>query len=247
MKKLFKWIFRLFLILFLILVLLVALLILFLDPIAKSLAERQIRQQTGLGVTIGRLSIGLKSPTLAIENLKLLNTAEFGGSSFVDIPELRVLYDLEALRSRKLHLEMMRCNLGELHIVQNKDGKTNLQALQERRKQQESGSGSSAPAVEFQGIDTLTLAIGRLKFTSAKDTSRNEEAYVGYKNETLKNVKSVKDLEPLIARVSLEKNVRFLSENLLQPATGAVPTGTRPAGNESLKSPDGSTDSPPKK
>jgi len=242
MKKLFKWLFRLFLVL----VLLVALLILFLDPIAKSLVERQIRQQTGLDVTIGRLSIGLKSPTLAIENLKLFNSAEFGGSTFVDIPELRVLYDLEALRSRKLHLQTMRCNLGELHIVQNKDGKTNLQALQERRTEQESGSGSSAPAAEFQGIDTLTLAVGRLIFTSAKDTSRNEEAYVGYKNETLKNVKSVKDLEPLITRISLEKNVRFLSENLLQPASRAVPTGTRPAGNESPKSPNG-PDSPAKK
>ncbi len=60
MKKLFKWLVRLFLAL----VLLILLLILFLDPIAKYVAERQIRQQTGLAVMIGKVFIGLRNPTL---------------------------------------------------------------------------------------------------------------------------------------------------------------------------------------
>src|SRR5205809_632751 len=103
MKKLFRWLFRLLLVL----VLLVVVLILFLDPIAKSLAERQIRVQTGLEARIGRLSIGLRKPTLALENFKLVNSDEFGGTTFIDVPALDVQYDLAALRSKKVHLNLV--------------------------------------------------------------------------------------------------------------------------------------------
>ena len=229
MKKLFKWFFRLLLVL----VLLLALLILFLDPIAKSLVEKQIRKQTGLDVKIGRVSLGLKSPTLTIENFTLVNSAEFGGSTFLAIPESRAQYDLAALRSRKIHLNLARINLAELHVVQNREGKSNLQALRERRQTLGSAPDSNPGAVEFQSIDTLQLAIGRLKFTSEKNPAKNEEAYVGYKNETVRNVKSMKDLEPLIARISLEKDVKFLSEMLSTPGTNgsAAPSAGKGAQN----------------
>ncbi len=243
MKKLFKWFFRLILVL----VLLVVVLVLFLDPIAKALAERQIREQTGLGVKIGKVSIGLRSPTLALENFKLVNSADFGGSTFIAVPELHAQYDLEALRVKKVHLNLLQINLGELHIVQNKDGKTNLQALQERQKQREQASGSSGSKARFEGIDTLKLTIGKLKFTSEKTPANNEETYVGYKNETVKNVKSMKDLEPLIARVSLEKEVKFLSENLLTHGTNAPRNLPQSAEKETPKALDGVSDQPKKK
>ena len=237
MKKLFKWLFRLALVL----VLLIVLLILFRNPIAKALVERRIRQQTGLPVKIGKLSLGLKRPTLSIENFKLGNSPGFGGSTFIAIPLLRVQYDLPALRARKIHLNTVLLNLGELHIVQNKDGKTNLQAAQERGKEK-SSSGSGGTTAEFDGIDTLTLTVGRLKFTSAQNEARNEEAYVGYKNETVKNVRSFKDLEPLITRIRLEKKLQFLSDDLLKPGTNAVQNGSPPAGPEAHKAQRNSTD-----
>ena len=226
MKKLFKWVFRLVLVF----VLLIVLLILFLDPIAKTVVERRIHDQTGLPVKIGKLSIGLRQPTLSIQNFKLGNSPDFGGSTFIDIPLIRIEYDLSALRARRIHLNTVLFNLAELHIVQNKEGKTNLQAVQERAKEKLSASGSGSAPPEFEGIDTLSLTIGRLKFTSAKNEARNEEAYVGYKNETVKNVRSFKDLEPLIARIGLEKKVQFLSEDLLKHETNAVPNAAAPAG-----------------
>ena len=238
MKKLFKWLFRLALVL----VLLIVLLILFRDPIAKGLVERRIRQQTGLPVKIGKLTVGLRRPTLFIENFKLGNSPDFGGSTFIDVPLLRVQYDLAALRSRRIHLNTVLLNLGELHIVQNKDGKSNLQALQERAKEKSSSSGPGGATAEFDGIDTLTLTVGRLKFTSAKDEARNEEEYVGYKNETVKNVRSFKDLEPLIARIRLEKKVQFLSDDLLKQGTNGVQNAAPPAGQEAQKTQSNSTD-----
>ena len=243
MKKLFKWLFRLVLVL----VLLIVLLLLFLDPIAKAVAERRIRDQTGLPVKIGKLSIGLRRPTLSIENFKLGNSLDFGGSTFIDIPLIRVQYDLPALRSRRIHLNSVLFNLAELHIVQNKEGKTNLQAVQERAKEKSSSSGSGIGAVEFEGIDTLILTVGRLKFTSAKNAARNEEGYVGYKNETVKNVHSFKDLEPLITRIRLEKKLQFLSDDLLKQGTNAVPNAVAPADQEAQRTQSNLTDALKKK
>jgi uncharacterized protein involved in outer membrane biogenesis len=235
MKKLFKWLFRLFLVLFLLL----ALLILFLDPIAKSLAERQIRRLTGLEVVIGRLSVGLLHPTLSVQNFKLFNSDDFGGSTFIDIPALQVEYDLQAIRLKKIHLNLVRLNLGELHVVQNKDGKTNLQALQDRQKSQSPSPAFGGAKAEFDGIDTFKLTIGRLKFTSDKNSARNEEAYVGVKNETLKNVKSAQDLQPLAARIALEKNLKFLTENVFSQGTSALLNATNAAGNSPQTGPTG--------
>jgi len=232
MKKLFKWLFRLLLVLFLF----VLVLILCLNPIAKFLTERQIRNQTGLDVTIGKLSIGLGKPTLAIENFRLYNSSDFGRSIFLAVPEVRVQYDLPALRQKRIHLNLVQLNLGELHIVQNKNGKTNLQALQGRQNPSSSASGASP--VQFEGIDTLKLTIGKLKFTSDKNPARNEERYIGYKNETIKNVKSMKDLEPLIARIALEKDVKFLPENFPAPGANAATN----AGTEAQKALEGLAD-----
>ena len=243
MKKLFKWLFRLVLVL----VVLIVLLILLRDPIAKAWVETRIRQQTGLPVKIGKLSVGLRQPTLSIDNFKLGNSPDFGGSTFIGVPLLRVQYDLAALRSRRIHLNTVFLNLGELHIVQNKDGKTNLQALQKRAKEKSSSAGSGEATVEFEGIDTLTLAVGRLKFTSAKNEARNEEAYVGYKNETVKNVRSFKDLEPLITRIRLEKKVQFLSDDLLKQGPNGVQNAAPPAGQEAQKTQSNSTDPVKKK
>ena len=236
MKRLFKWLFRLVLAL----ILLILLLLVFLDSIAKSLVERRIHQQTGLPVKIGKLSIGLRRPTLSIENFKLGNSPDFGGSTFINIPLLRVEYDLLALRSRRIHFNTVLFNLAELHVVQNKDGKTNVQAVQERGKESFS-AGSGGATVEFEGIDALTLTVGRLKFTSAKNESRNEEAYVGYK-ETVKNVRSFKDLEPFVIRIRLEKKLQFISDELRKHGTNAMPNAVPLSRHEGQKPPSDLTD-----
>ena len=110
-----------------------------------------------------------------------------------------------------------------------------MQAVQERAKERSSSSGSGGTTAEFESIDTLTLTVGRLKYTSAKNEARNEEAYVGYKNETVKNVRSFKDLEPMITRIRLEKKVQFLSDDLLKQGPNGVQNAAPLAGQEAQK------------
>src|SRR4051812_15473543 len=103
MKFVVRWLFRL---LVLVIVLVVAA-VLLLDTIARAVVEARLRRQTGMEVKVGSVSVGLMSPVLTIENLKLYNTAEFGGSPFLDMPELHVEYDRGALWSRRLHCKLV--------------------------------------------------------------------------------------------------------------------------------------------
>ncbi|MDB6016711.1 MAG: hypothetical protein JWR19_1200 [Pedosphaera sp.] len=195
MKWLFRWAFRL---LILLLVLLVAG-ILLLDTILRSMAEREIRSATGMEVTIGSLSVGLFSPVITIENFKLYNTAEFGGSPFIDIPELHVEYDRRALFSRKLQCKLVRFNLAEVNVVQNKQGRMNTDTIQAREQKaananrpanQKGGSGFA-----LTGIQTLNLSLGRVTMLNMNNPSQVKQLNLNIRNQVIPDIKNEQDLE----------------------------------------------------
>ena len=75
------------------------------------------------------LSLGFVEPTVEIQNLRLYNPPSFGGTPFLNIPEIHVEYDRAALARHEIHVTLMRFNLGELDIVKNEAGQTNIFAL----------------------------------------------------------------------------------------------------------------------
>src|ERR1035438_1877624 len=87
--------------------------------IGKELVERQIRAATGMEPEIGNFSFGVMDPKVTLDNLKLYNPAEYGGTLFLDVPELHVEYDRPALRRHELHITFMRVNLHEVDVVKN--------------------------------------------------------------------------------------------------------------------------------
>ena len=124
-KFVFKWVFRLFL-----LVVMLAVICFFsLDSIVRVYMEHSIRAQTGMDAEIGRVSIGLLEPRLEIRDLKIFNPPSYGGTLLMDIPEFHVEYDRLALAEHKIHLTLVRLNLGELDVVKNEAGQTNVFAL----------------------------------------------------------------------------------------------------------------------
>jgi len=191
MKWLFKWLFRLVLLL----VVVIVALVLSKDAILKAAAEHRIRAQTGMDVKIGRFSVGILSPVVTIENFKLYNRPEFGGTPFVDIPELHVEYDRAALAERKLHITLMRFSLAELNVVRNETGQTNLVSLMENPDAKPAGRGSRKRAgkLEFGGIDVLNLSLGKVRFLDLKDPRHNGELDIGVKNRVFRNVNSEGD------------------------------------------------------
>lgn len=219
MKKLIKWGVRLLVVP----VLLFAAGILFREGIAKSLLEKQIQEVTGMDVALVRVSIPLKRPVITIERLRLWHGRRFGDKSFADIPEIQMEYDLRSLLSRKLHFKQVRLNLAELHVIRNGDGENSFTEFYKRLLQ-----SSAAPdpfSLHFVGIDKLTMNLGRFKYTDEENPLKTDQAWIGMKNQTIQNVDNIKDLEPLIIKVALERNAHFLTLALPARSANLPPPG----------------------
>ena len=145
---------------------------------------------------IGRFSLGLTEPTVTIQNFKLYNPPDFGGTPFLDIREIHVEYDRAALARHEIHLTLLRFNLGELDIVKNEAGRTNIFSLGVTWPSKKSGGGKSAAdfkkqtGFEFKSIDVLNVSVGTVKFIDLKDQRHNRTQKIGLENCVMKNVKS---------------------------------------------------------
>ncbi len=205
MRFLFRWAFRLFLVA----VVLVVALVLLKDTLIKSFTERQLRAQTGLDAKIDRLEAGLLSPTLTIENFKLYNTAEFGGSPLVDVPELPLEWSPAALVTGKLHFKLVRVHLNELNIVASKDGRTNIVGFVSELEKLSSTNANNRVkrGLEFAGIDVLNLTLDRMKYSNLKQPGKTLEVEFGLKNEVLTNVKTLPDLSTLVLNILFQRGI----------------------------------------
>jgi uncharacterized protein involved in outer membrane biogenesis len=203
MKWIFKWLFRLFILA----VVLVVIAMLSVDPLLKALTEKHIRNTTGMDAEIGRLSLGLIEPTVTIQNFKLYNPPDFGGTPFLDIREIHAEYDRAALAKGDLHIALLRFNLAELDIVKNQAGQTNIAAIVAALGAKKAGIGANTArrltSFRFTGIDVLNVSIGTEKFIDLKDQRLNRTQKIGIENCIIKNVKSPDDLAGLGALVWL--------------------------------------------
>ena len=200
------------------------------DTIARTVAERRIRAETGMQTSIEKLTIGFASSSVQITNFVLKNPTEFGGGTFFEMPELYLDYDRDALRLGRLHLRSVRLNLQKVHVVENRDGKSNLDAMQKRSKQDSLPSQTipqtnpASPAFGFDGIDRLTVSIGTIEFTSSKNPEKNMVQNFAVTNEVFNNLKTELDFQTagivLILKAGLSGALDFDSFFKASPKVG---------------------------
>src|SRR6202000_466881 len=167
----------------------------------RKVAEHQIRAETGMDVKIGRFSSGIFSPVVTIENLKLYNTPEFGGTEFLIIPELHIEFDAEAFQQQKLRIKFARFNLAELDVVKNKAGETNLvtmMAKMPKGKLAPHGIHVGGKKFEFESIDVLNLSLGRMRFIDLKDRKNDRDVVIGADNQVFNNIKTEGDVYSIL-------------------------------------------------
>jgi hypothetical protein len=207
-RWLIKWLLRLASVL----VLLAVLLFLFKDSILRVVAEQRLRSRTGLDVQIGRFSSGLFSPEVTLRDLKLYNTAEFGGTLFLNVPELHIEFDPDALARHQLHITLMRFNLAEFDVVRNDAGQTNIYSILNKVRGDSSGQ-SHVPNLlkdlQFTGIDVLNLTLGKAKYIDLKEQKNNRELRVGLQNQIFRGVKSDADLYGILFMIWLRSGGGF--------------------------------------
>ena len=217
MKRIFKWLFRLALATVALVVVAVIVLFFSYNSILRVVIERQVHKQTGLDVDIGSLNVSLFRPVVEVKDLKIHNPPDYGGTPFLDIPEIHVEYDRDALSRRELHFKLVRFNLGELDIVKNQAGKTNIFLGDLKLPANKSGGGLTNSLADFKrqsgfdftGIDELNVSIGKVKFIDLQNQQNNREQTIGIDELVIPHVKTPADLFGLAADIALRSGGFF--------------------------------------
>ena len=205
-----KWLFRLALLA----VVLVIAVLLSLNTIVRILIEHNIRAQTGMDAEIGRVEVGWTEPTFEIRDVKIYNPPSYGGTPFLNIPEVHVEYDRFAIIKNELHLTLVRLNLDELDMVRNRKGDINLFVLGAGTSPQKN-SGVSLPSFkketgyDFKGIDSLNFSFNKAKFIDLQNRRNDREQLIGLQNIVVPDVKSARDLAGLVMLIELRSNHIF--------------------------------------
>jgi uncharacterized protein involved in outer membrane biogenesis len=211
-KFIFKWLFRLVLLA----VALVVILLLAHNAILRVYLEHQIHARTGMQAEIGKFSLGLADPTVTIRDFKLYNPPDFAGTPFLDIREIHVEYDPAALARHELHITLMRFNLGEIDVVKNQAGQTNVFFPRLGAPANKAGGNAGKlftkqTGLEFKGIDVLNVSVGTARYIDLNNQQNNRTQIIGIQNCVLKNVKSPADLGGLAAFIALRGGDFFKS------------------------------------
>jgi hypothetical protein len=192
MRRLIKWLFLLPLILLAVAVGLV----LSKDAIAKAAVEQQIRAQTGMDVKIGKFSLSLLSPVANLENITIYNPADFGGTPFLNIREMHVEFDREALARRELRLILLRLDITELSVVKNDLGQTNLTVFANAAPRPAGG-----PTINFAGAEVLNLTLHRVSYLDLAQPQNNRYFNVILRNQVTRDLKSAAEIHEVLARI----------------------------------------------
>jgi hypothetical protein len=203
-------------------VLLLVTLALSLNGIARRIARAQIQRITGMKTEIDSLKLSLRPPGVRINGFRLTNTPEFGGSTFLEIPELMVSADRDTARNGQFKLHDLRLNLARVNVVVDKSGRSNLDALQQRteqeRKRHELKRGTNAPAAkapqEFISIDRFELSLGELHSVDQRDPDATKSLQFNWTSEVMTNIASQNDLAFRLAMLGVTRGATMNGEKI---------------------------------
>lgn len=165
-----------------------------------------IPQVLGTPVKLGSLAVGMLRPVVWVRNFQLYNPPGFPHEVFVDIPEVRVEYNIEAILSKKIHLKLLVLNLKEVIIYKNPDGSLNVDALKITQKKEQAPTGQTTAAAQKPAeqlplrIDELRLDLGKVVL---KDYTQGEQPVVrvfdaGVHDKIYKDINSAQQLATLV-------------------------------------------------
>ncbi len=213
----FRWLFR-----FVILgIVAITALVLSKDVLLREWLVYRLSRITGLETHLQGLQTSWLSGTVTLSDLRLYNTAEFGGGPLIVLPDLHLELDLRALLHRELHLKLARVHVADFALVRNREGQTNVvevwNNLQNRANALDAAI-ANPPGFEFTGIETLNLTVGSVHWVDLANTALDREIRVNVRNEIVPNVRSISDLGPLLLRLVFRQLTDGLRENVPPPS-----------------------------
>jgi hypothetical protein len=183
------------------------------DWIVKRTIQSRVNASGVAEVEIGSLNIGLFSPHLEVRDLKVFGQSQFGGVQLLDLPELRVEYDREALKRQELKFRLVRIRMNELTLMDGfSGGQTNMfQRMQgyselvvaytnrigELTNRIDLDRAQRVGNMTFRGIERLELTLGRVRFVDVKDPLSEKVAALNINRRVMTNIADLPGLAPL--------------------------------------------------
>jgi len=161
---------------------------------------------TGAPVKIRSLAVGVFRPRIVIKDFKMYNPKGFPQGVMVDIPLIRVVYDLPGLLSGELHLSEVTLDLKEVVLYKNKEGRLNVDALkvaetkpQPKKEEPSARESKTAPPMPIRMAE-VNLNLGQVvvKDYSVEGPVEILAYPLGVKDKTYKNINSPQELMTLI-------------------------------------------------
>lgn len=195
------------------LMLLVVAAVVFRDSLVRVLAEYNLRDETGMPAEIGSLQIGLGTSSVRLTDLRIMNPPEFGGSVFIEIPEIFLKLSADQTTTDQIVFEEIRFHLATVNVVKNEQGKTNLDALKEtQRIKKKRKKRKRDPGIAVGGVGKLTVSLGTLRFIDLGDPAKTTQIDLNVDHEVMTGIQSEADLNArliaLLTRVALEQYYR---------------------------------------
>lgn len=168
------------------------------NQIINTVVSITAKKIIGANVRIGSLSFGIFKHRIVINNLKVYNPEGFPKDVLLDLPKIRVDYDLARLLKKQLYLKYVELNLKELVVIKNKQGQLNVNSLKVSQKKGAKAKDKLSEALPLK-IDYLVLTINKVIY---KDYTKGEKPDVQIFDINIKN-KSYKDITSANQLISL--------------------------------------------
>jgi hypothetical protein len=194
----------------------------------------------GTDVKMDSFSFGVFTRSVKIKGFKIYDPEGFPKDVLVNIPQIKVSFNLLPLLKGKIHLREVIFNLKELSIVENIDRKLNVDSLAVVKKESKEAESKevetkvvkeekSETELNFQ-IDVLKLKVGKV----VKKTYKKDSKYPHIKvsninfNQEYKNIKSPSKLVILILAETMKRGA--IKSAMVYGAASVLSTTFLPAG-----------------
>ncbi len=202
------------------------------DTLARTWIRHRIAAVSGLDTRLDRARLDLRTPSVLLEGLHILNHPEFGAGPLLDAPSIRIEWDRDALARREIRLRQATLHVAHASAVRSAAGQTNLIALRDHAADNASLLDLAViapPGFAWAGIDHLSLTFGTLDLVDLKPPGFNRSIQVALTNEVLRNVREPQDLSPLVTRIIIREISAGLSDALRpRPRSQPTPPSTPP-------------------
>ena len=176
------------------------------DTLIKSTITMVGSSVLGAPVKIKKFSFRAITQKVHIKEMVVYNPKGFPEEPLVDIPEVRVDFDLGALLKGKLHVPLIIFDLKKVVIIKDREGNLNVDVLKVVQAKEEPEQKEGKPKPKKSGkampmqIDELRLNVERVIH---KDYSQGDKpvilAYeVALKDKVFKNITSPEQLAALV-------------------------------------------------